>query len=73
MTIKGQDRANPVILFVHGGPGDVTNPWTFAIFAPWEERFTMVQWDERGRDGHWPRAGPGIASTLTVDRMAQDG
>jgi pimeloyl-ACP methyl ester carboxylesterase len=73
VTIRGQDRANPVILFLHGGPGDVTNPWTFGIFAPWEEQFTMVQWDERGAGRTLAKTGPGVASTLTVDRMAQDG
>lgn len=73
VTIKGQDRANPVLLFLHGGPGDVTNPWTFAIFAPWEERFTVVQWDQRGAGRTLAKNGPGIGPTLTVDRMAQDG
>lgn len=73
VTIRGEDRANPVILFLHGGPGDVTNPWTFAIFAPWEERFTMVQWDQRGAGRTLAKSGPGIASTLTIERMAQDG
>ena len=73
VTIRGQDRANPVILFVHGGPGDVTNPWTFRIFAPWEELFTVVQWDERGAGRTLAKSGPGIASTLTIDRMAHDG
>lgn len=73
VTIRGQDRANPVILFLHGGPGDVTNPWTFRIFAPWEQRFTMVQWDERGAGRTLAKSGPGIAPTITVDRMAQDG
>ncbi len=73
VTIRGQDRANPVILFVHGGPGDVTNPWSFAIFAPWEEHFTVVQWDERGAGRTLAKSGPGIAPTLTVDRMARDG
>jgi hypothetical protein len=45
ITIRGEDRNNPVLLFVHGGPGDVTNPWSFAFFAPWEKYFTIVQWD----------------------------
>src|SRR6266540_6169595 len=48
VTIRGWDRDNPVLLFLHGGPGDVTNPWSFALFAPWEEHFTVVQWDQRG-------------------------
>ena len=73
VTIRGQDRANPVLLFLHGGPGDVTTPWAFAFFAPWEEHFTVVQWDQRGAGRTLKRNGPGIASTLTLDRMAQDG
>jgi len=73
ITIRGQDRANPVLLFLHGGPGDVTNPWTFALFSPWEERFTVVQWDQRGAGRTLRRTGPGVAPTMTVNRMAQDG
>src|SRR5262249_8721627 len=73
VTVRGQDRSNPVLLFLHGGPGDVTNPWSFATFAPWEQQFTVVQWDERGAGRTLKRNGPSIAPTLTVDRMAQDG
>lgn len=73
VTIRGQHRDNPVLLFLHGGPGDVTNPWTFALFAPWEEQFTVVQWDQRGAGRTLRKSGPSIAPTLTVDRMAQDG
>lgn len=73
VTIRGQDRDNPVLLFLHGGPGDVTNPWSFALFAPWEKYFTVVQWDERGAGRTLKRNGPSISPTITVDRMAQDG
>jgi pimeloyl-ACP methyl ester carboxylesterase len=73
ITIRGKDRANPVLLFLHGGPGDVTNPWTFAIFAPWEEHFTVVQWDQRGAGRTLRETGPAIAATMTLDRMVQDG
>jgi pimeloyl-ACP methyl ester carboxylesterase len=73
ITVRGQDRDNPVLLFLHGGPGDVTNPWSFALFAAWEQHFTVVQWDERGAGRTLKRNGPSIASTITVDRMAQDG
>jgi len=48
VTIRGWDRDNPVLLFLHGGPGDVTSHWTFGLFAPWEKQFTVVQWDQRG-------------------------
>ncbi len=72
VKIRGEDRANPV-LFLHGGPGDVTSCWSFALFAPWEEHFTVVQWDQKGAGRTLEKTGPAIAPTLTVNRMAQDG
>jgi pimeloyl-ACP methyl ester carboxylesterase len=73
ITIRGWDRDNPMLLFLHGGPGDVTNPWTFALFAPWEKHFTVVQWDQRGAGKTLRKSGPTVAPTITVDRMVQDG
>jgi pimeloyl-ACP methyl ester carboxylesterase len=73
VEIRGRDRHNPVLLFLHGGPGDVTTPWAFALFAAWEERFTVVQWDQRGAGRTLRQSGASIASTLTPDRMAWDG
>ncbi|MFZ0802659.1 MAG: alpha/beta hydrolase [Terriglobales bacterium] len=73
VTIRGDDRSNPVLLFLHGGPGDVTNPWSFAMFAPWEAHFTVVQWDQRGAGRTLRKSGPSVAPTMTLDRMTQDG
>jgi pimeloyl-ACP methyl ester carboxylesterase len=73
ITVRGEDRNNPVLLFVHGGPGDVTNPWSFAFFAPWEKYFTIVQWDQRGAGRTLRKSGRDLEPTMTVDRMTKDG
>lgn len=47
ISIRGEDRNNPVLLLIHGGPGSC-----YSIFIPhlrtWEQHFTIVQWDQRG-------------------------
>jgi pimeloyl-ACP methyl ester carboxylesterase len=73
ISIRGEDRDNPVILFLHGGPGDVTNPWGYLAFRPWLKYFTVVQWDQRGAGRTLGKSGPEIAPTITVERMVQDG
>jgi len=45
--IRGRDRNNPVLLFIHGGPGMAQIGWYDAMQRPWEDYFTVVQWDQR--------------------------
>src|SRR5579859_292608 len=73
ITIRGEDRKNPVLLLLHGGPGDATNPWGYAGFRNWLKYFTVVQWDQRGAGRTLGRNRATVASTITVDRMVQDG
>jgi pimeloyl-ACP methyl ester carboxylesterase len=73
ITIRGEDRKNPVLLLLHGGPGDATNPWGYAAFRNWLKYFTVVQWDQRGAGRTYGRNGEAAASTITIDRMVQDG
>ena len=73
ITIRGEDRSNPVLLFLHGGPGDATNPWSYAAFRPWLRKFTLVQWDQRGAGKTLGKNGPSLGSTITLDRMVHDG
>ena len=47
ITIRGADRANPVLLIVHGGPGDPQSGFR-ETYAVYEKDFTIVQWDQRG-------------------------
>ncbi|RYY01318.1 MAG: alpha/beta hydrolase [Gammaproteobacteria bacterium] len=48
ITIKGDSCANPVVLFVHGGPGNPTSLFSEDLYKEWEHEFTIVQWDQRG-------------------------
>ncbi len=48
LQIRGQDRSNPVLLFLHGGPGGALSGISPIIHAGWEARFTVVNWDQRG-------------------------
>lgn len=73
ITIRGEDRNNPVLLFLHGGPGDATNPWGYAGFRSWLKYFTVVQWDQRGAGRTLAKNGSSLAPTIAIDRMAQDG
>jgi pimeloyl-ACP methyl ester carboxylesterase len=73
ITIKGDDRNNPVVLFLHGGPGDAWSPFADAMFKGWEKDLTLVQWDQRGAGRTYSKSGPSIEPTMTVERMAQDG
>jgi pimeloyl-ACP methyl ester carboxylesterase len=72
IQIRGEDRNNPVILFVHGGPGVSTIPITSG-WQPWEKHFTVVQWDQRGSGRTYGATGSLIAPTMTLERMTQDG
>jgi len=47
VTIRGSERRNPVLLILHGGPGDAQSALrnTYAIY---ERHFTVVQWDQPG-------------------------
>jgi len=48
VSIRGLNRANPVLVFIHGGPASPTMPEAWGFQKPWEDFFTVVQWDQRG-------------------------
>jgi predicted alpha/beta-fold hydrolase len=72
IQIRGEDRGNPVILFVHDGPGGSTIPISSG-WQPWEKYFTIVQWDQRGAGRTFRMSGESIATTMTLSQMTQDG
>lgn len=72
LSIRGQNRQNPVILFLHGGPGMATSPYPRDFLFTWTREFTVVRWDQRGSAKTFGRSGT-VAEGMTIDRMAADG
>ncbi len=73
ITIKGERCGNPVILFIHGGPGNALSPYADAIYAGWERHYTLVQWDQRGAGMTYAKQRPTEDVALTVEQMRDDG
>jgi pimeloyl-ACP methyl ester carboxylesterase len=50
ILIRGQNAANPVLLWLHGGPGMPTFSWVrrLGLEAGLEHDFTVVYWEQRG-------------------------
>jgi pimeloyl-ACP methyl ester carboxylesterase len=71
IQIRGEDRGNPVLLVLHGGPG-----WPNAVFTlplrSWEQHFTVVQWDHRGAGKTLARTGKAGSGEMTFDRRVAD-
>jgi pimeloyl-ACP methyl ester carboxylesterase len=73
VNVRGADRANPILLFIHGGPGAVEMPIAWSFQRPWEDFFTVVQWDQRGAGRSYLLNDPNvIAPTMTLDRYRDD-
>lgn len=72
IQIRGDDRSNPVLLWLSGGPGFSTIPSTPA-YRSWEKVFTVVMWDERGEGKTFEQSGKSVAATMTIHRMTDDG
>ncbi|WP_220477001.1 hypothetical protein [Massilia cavernae] len=43
ITVSGANCNNPIILFIHGGPGNPLSPYAHNVYGAWEKDFTLVQ------------------------------
>jgi pimeloyl-ACP methyl ester carboxylesterase len=70
--IRGEDRDNPVLFIIHGGPAS-----SYSIFTPllrsWEKHFTLVQWDQRGCGKTFAQMGPRATGQITMEQFIRDG
>jgi len=71
VTIRGVDRRNPIVFFVHGGPAEIVSFVPSATQAL-ERDFTVVHWDQRGAGRTFSRNSKPPAD-LALAQMTDDG
>ena len=72
VTIRGQNRANPVLVILHGGPASPYTPFNSWI-TEYEQYFTVVQWDQRGAGKTYGKNTEAAMGKLSFQRLADDG
>jgi len=71
LRIRGERTDNPVILYLHGGPGGSQIPSYRHYQLEWERDFTMVHWEQRGAGKSWSSSLD--ARSITIDQLVSDG
>jgi len=75
VTIRGEDRANPVLVLIGGAGNAFGAPFSPFVrtFRPWEARYTLVQWDPQGTGKTFARAGRELPPAVTFETLVADG
>ena len=71
ISIRGEDKNNPVLLVIHGGPGSCYSIFTPHL-RPWEKHFTIVQWDQRGAGKTFTQIGSRGSGELSFKQLIDD-
>ncbi|MGE8035835.1 alpha/beta fold hydrolase [Lysinibacillus sp. NPDC093692] len=71
VMIRGKDQDNPVIIFVHGGPGCSEIPYASKYQNLLENNFTVVNYDQRasGKSYHFFEDYSNLSADLLVDDL----
>lgn len=72
VLIRGENRDNPILLFLHGGPGMPMMYMAHEFQRPLEKHYTVVQWDRRGAGKTYSRNVPSTES-MNVNQIINDG
>ncbi|WP_302951517.1 alpha/beta fold hydrolase [Holdemania filiformis] len=72
---RTENDENPVLLVLHGGPGESAMPTRYLYQREWEKYFTVVNWDQR-LCGKTLQINADqkeeLASSLTLDQLIED-
>src|SRR6185369_17316718 len=70
ITIDGTNDQHPVLLFLHGGPGNSVIHYANSFTKALQQHFVVVQWDQRA-SGKTEKLNP-PQKNLTVSQMVND-
>ncbi len=70
LLMRGHDDQNPVILWLHGGPGTTQMPFAHEFDSELEKHFVVVHWDQRGAGKSNPSDFD--VATLTLEQQKAD-
>ena len=71
--VRGQDKNNPLLLFVHGGPASPMAPVAWLFQRPLEEYFTVVHYDQRAAGKTYAANDTtGLGGTIRIAQYVQD-
>ncbi|MCM1189139.1 MAG: alpha/beta hydrolase [Muribaculaceae bacterium] len=71
ISIYGDSLSNPVLLYLHGGPGSPTSEFDYVITRKWADVYTVVTWDQRNCGKSYDAGQNEIE--LTRDLLLEDG
>lgn len=67
--VIGTSQSNPILLFLHGGPGVCGRHNVIGRDCDLTDDFTLVAWDQRGTGGSYKGA---TAESMTLDNVIED-
>jgi pimeloyl-ACP methyl ester carboxylesterase len=70
MIIRGRDTTKPVLLYLHGGPGDPEFPFVHQFNPGIEDIFVVCYWDQRGAGLSYSKDIP--TETMTLSQFVDD-
>ena len=70
ISIYGENKDNPVLLYLHGGPGEATSLYDYAYTRKWADVYTVVTWDQRNCGKSIPKKKDD--SAITYDQIMTD-
>ncbi|HEV2317254.1 MAG TPA: alpha/beta hydrolase [Thermoplasmata archaeon] len=70
VLVRGQDSTRPLLLFLHGGPGEGAILYARQVQEELERAFLVANWDQRGAGLSYDPQIP--LESMTVDRLVAD-